>query len=120
MQKNILMRGFAPFFIAFSRGGKDRSTALDRLYKAFLFGHRPCEKGKRVYAGGAEKLCGGNIVLQKNAKKGDMVRIVHLPSGHGVILFLRAVKTRSAGAHAEHGHFKGGTGHDCVCFRAAL
>ena len=64
---------------------RDGRKALNGLYKAFnLGGGRAKRESVRMQA--ARRNCaGGNIVLQKNAKKGDMVRIVHLPSGHGVI-----------------------------------
>lgn len=64
---------------------RDGRKALNGLYKAFnLGGGRAKRESVRMQRRG-EIAQGGNIVLQKNAKKGDMVRIVHLPSGHGVI-----------------------------------
>lgn len=84
--KGCFKAGLCPaFYFAFSRGGKEGRKALNGLYKAFnLGGGRAKRESVRMQA--ARRNCaGGNIVLQKNAKKGDMVRIVHLPSGHGVI-----------------------------------
>ena len=62
--------------------GARRLTGFIRL----LIWAAAVQKGKACAREAARRNCaGGNIVLQKNAKKGDMVRIVHLPSGHGVI-----------------------------------
>lgn len=83
--KGCFKAGLCPAFCLSEGRKRDGRKALNGLYKAFnLGGGRAKRESVRMQA--ARRNCaGGNIVLQKNAKKGDMVRIVHLPSGHGVI-----------------------------------
>ncbi len=85
--KGCFKAGLCPAFcIAFQRGGSGMGARRLTGFIRLLIWAAAVQKGKACACRRRGEIAqGGNIVLQKNAKKGDMVRIVHLPSGHGVI-----------------------------------
>lgn len=85
--KGCFKAGLCPAFcIAFQRGGSGMGARRLTGFIRLLIWAASVQKGKACACRRRGEIAqGGNIVLQKNAKKGDMVRIVHLPSGHGVI-----------------------------------